>query len=114
MLPSEWYENAPMSILEAYALGKPVIGARIGGIPELIRQDVTGIQFESGDVSSLAAALTRMLSCAAPALAEMGRAGRHWVEAEFGAEVYLERVASVYRDLGVATSTSLQTRETSA
>ena len=39
VLPSEWYENAPMSVLEAYALGKPVIGARIGGIPELIRDD---------------------------------------------------------------------------
>ena len=37
VLPSEWYENAPMSVLEAYALGKPVIGARIGGIPELVR-----------------------------------------------------------------------------
>jgi len=38
VVPSEYYENAPMAILEAYALGKPVVGAGIGGIPELIRQ----------------------------------------------------------------------------
>ena len=33
IVPSEWYENAPISVLEALAFGKPVLGARIGGIP---------------------------------------------------------------------------------
>ena len=42
VLPSEWYENCPMSILESFAYGKPVIGADIGGIPELINQEVDG------------------------------------------------------------------------
>ena len=42
VLPSEWYENCPMSILESYAYGKPVIGADIGGIPELIVDSVDG------------------------------------------------------------------------
>ena len=37
VLPSEWYENGPMSVLESYALGTPVLGADIGGIPEMIR-----------------------------------------------------------------------------
>lgn len=110
VLPSEWYENAPMSVLEAYALGKPVIGARIGGIPELIREDVTGIQFESGNVPSLATALTRVLDCAEPTLAEMGREGRLWVEAAFNADIYRERVASVYHELGVTPVTSLPTQ----
>jgi len=62
VLPSECYENAPMSVLESYALGKPVIGARIGGIPELIREHETGLSFVSGDEASLAARLRR---CAA-------------------------------------------------
>src|SRR5579863_2465740 len=56
VLPSQGYENAPMSILEAYALGKPVIGARIGGIPELVRESETGVCFESGNVASLVSA----------------------------------------------------------
>ena len=50
ILPSEIYENAPLSVLEAYATGKPVIGANIGGIPELIRDGETGALFKSGDV----------------------------------------------------------------
>ncbi len=103
VLPSEWYENAPMSVLEAYALGKPVIGARIGGIPELIHNDVTGFQFESDDEVSLAAILERVAVSSDARLAEMGRAGRAWVEAEFTAEVYLERMLAVYGELGVAT-----------
>lgn len=101
VLPSEWYENAPMSVLEAYALGKPVIGARIGGIPELVQQDVTGIQFQSGNVSSLAEALSRIQQCADPELAVMGREGRRWVEREFTADIYRERILAVYRELGV-------------
>ncbi|WP_211435974.1 glycosyltransferase family 4 protein [Candidatus Kuenenia stuttgartensis] len=39
VLPSEWYENNPMSVLEAFALGVPVIGAKIGGIPELVKEE---------------------------------------------------------------------------
>src|SRR4030042_586656 len=48
VVPSECYENAPLSILEAFAYGKPVIGARIGGIPEMIEDGVNGFLFEPG------------------------------------------------------------------
>jgi len=47
--PSEWYENSPLSVLESQALGTPVIGANIGGIPELIQNNITGLLFESGN-----------------------------------------------------------------
>jgi glycosyltransferase involved in cell wall biosynthesis len=101
VLPSEWYENAPMSILEAYALGKPVIGARIGGIPELIEEDRTGFLFESGDAESLAGALARIQAMPDALIRELGCAGRKRVETEFTAETYLNRVLDVYRELGV-------------
>lgn len=52
-VPSEWYENNPMTIIEAYSVGTPVIGARIGGIPEIVVDDKTGFQFESGNVVDL-------------------------------------------------------------
>lgn len=51
--PSEWYENCPFSVLESLSLGTPVLGARIGGIPELIRPGENGELFESGNVEEL-------------------------------------------------------------
>jgi glycosyltransferase involved in cell wall biosynthesis len=51
--PSEWYENSPLSVVESQALGTPVIGADIGGIPELIKNGETGILFRSGDLADL-------------------------------------------------------------
>lgn len=52
-VPSEWYENNPMTIIESYSMGTPVIGARIGGIPEIIEQGHTGYCFESRSVDDL-------------------------------------------------------------
>ncbi len=51
--PSEWYENCPFSVMESIAYGLPVIGAKIGGIPELIRESETGELFESANVDEL-------------------------------------------------------------
>ena len=57
IVPSEWYENNPMSILESFSLGKPVIGAKIGGIPELIADSINGYLFESSSVAELSRAV---------------------------------------------------------
>jgi len=51
--PSEWYENCPFSVMESQMYGTPVLGADIGGIPELIREGENGELFESGNVKSL-------------------------------------------------------------
>lgn len=56
VVPSEWYENNPMTIVESFLLGKPVIGANIGGIPELVTPK-TGFIFESADEVSLGIAI---------------------------------------------------------
>lgn len=53
VIPSEWYENNPLSVIEAQCLGTPVLGACIGGIPELITEGVTGMCFESRNVQDL-------------------------------------------------------------
>lgn len=106
VLPSEWYENAPMTVLEAYAYGKPVIGARIGGIPELIKEGETGLGFESGNVASLGEALTRLAASTDAEIAQMGRAGRQWVETAFTQEQYWRRLFAVYREANVAVADS--------
>lgn len=51
--PSEWYENCPFSVMESQMFGTPVLGANIGGIPELIQAGKTGELFRSGDESEL-------------------------------------------------------------
>lgn len=53
VLPSEWSENNPLTVIESQSLGTPVLGAKIGGIPELIEENVTGMTFESGNVEDL-------------------------------------------------------------
>lgn len=99
VLPSEWYENAPMSVLEAYALGKPVLGADIGGIPELIEPGRTGWIFKSGDVDALAEAIARVQ--ATTDLEAMGRAAREQVLTRFNRDRYLQSMLALYAELGV-------------
>ena len=53
VIASEWYENCPFSVMEAQSYGTPVVGANIGGVPELIKDQVTGELFESGNVKDL-------------------------------------------------------------
>lgn len=60
ILPSECYENCPFTVMESITYGTPVIGANIGGIPELIGEDGTGLEFESGDVDDLTASIFKL------------------------------------------------------
>ncbi len=53
VVPSEWYENCPFSVMEAQMYGTPVIGAAIGGIPELIQEGKTGELFRAKDAADL-------------------------------------------------------------
>src|SRR5690606_35889133 len=100
VLPSEWYENAPMSILEAYASGTPVVGAAIGGIPEMIDEE-TGWVFRSGDVNDLARVLSQVVATPDTVVGEMGRRARERAEREFNRKRYVDGVLDVYRGLGI-------------
>ena len=62
MLPSEWYENNPFSVIESQCLGTPVLGARIGGIPELIDEGKTGMLFEPGNAEELKTGIGQMFA----------------------------------------------------
>jgi glycosyltransferase involved in cell wall biosynthesis len=99
VLPSEWYENAPLSVMEAYALGKPVIGADIGGIPEMVEHEQTGAHFPSGDVNALSQVLAGFTARSDAEIADMGRAGREKVEREFSPERYRDAIEALYAKL---------------
>lgn len=59
--PSEWYENCPFSVIESQMYGTPVIGSRMGGIPELIAEGKTGELFEAGNAEDLERRLRKLL-----------------------------------------------------
>jgi len=95
VVPSQWYENNPRSVIEAFALGKPVIGARIGGIPELVRHGDTGLTFTPGDVQALRGCIDELLAHPARA-ADMGRRGRELVETELSPARHYAGLMQVY------------------
>lgn len=95
VVPSEWYENNPRSVIEAFALGKPVIGARIGGIPELVRHADTGLTFAPGSVEDLRHQIEHLLTHPGE-VREMGRRGRHLVETELSPERHYAGLMQVY------------------
>jgi glycosyltransferase involved in cell wall biosynthesis len=61
ILPAEWFEPAPRSIVEAFAAGVPVIATRRGGIPESVEDGRSGVLFPAGDVASLRRAVESLM-----------------------------------------------------
>ena len=59
--PSEWYENCPFSVIESQMYGTPVVGSRMGGIPELVDEGVTGELFEAKNSEELEEKLRMLL-----------------------------------------------------
>jgi glycosyltransferase involved in cell wall biosynthesis len=102
VLPSECYENCPMVVLEAFALGRPVIGARIGGIPEMVEDRATGLLFESGNVADLADRISYLFD--RPELARaLGAEGLRRVEQDYSAEAHYQGLLEAYQSAAQVT-----------
>lgn len=96
--PSEWYENAPMSVLEAFACGKPAVASRIGGIPEMVREGETGLLAEAGDAGDLRDAISRLWE--QPELVrEMGGNARTLVETDYSPATHYDKIISTYQQV---------------
>ena len=98
VVPSEWYENCSMVVLEAMAMGKPVIGSCIGGIPEQIEDGKTGFLFEMGKIDELSDKMTVLWSDK-KLRAEMGKAAREKVEKEFSLQKHCADLMEIYNQL---------------
>ena len=96
VLPSECYENNPLSVIESLCLGTPVLGALAGGIPELIEPGVSGLCFKSGDPASLAEGIEKMYGMefdyGAIAAASCAR---------FSEETYYDALMKIYKDIKI-------------
>ena len=95
--PSRW-EGFGLSILEAMAASRPVVAARVGGIPEIVADGVHGRLVPPDDAGALARAIAALLRDRDLAL-RLGRAGRARVEAEFGLDRLVGETAELYRTL---------------
>lgn len=96
VLPSECYESFGLTVAEAFALGKPVIGSRIGGIVELIEDGVSGWTFNPGDPSDLTDKILLMMSHAEK-LGEMGKIARNFVEQKLSPEAHYRGLMDIYK-----------------
>ena len=97
---SRWRENMPYSIVEAFAAGTPVVGTRIGGIPELVTDGVTGFACEPGDVATMADAMVRGAEAFldAPVYVRMQESCRAYVRENCSRDKFMDQLVMLYEE----------------
>ncbi|MFO7916086.1 MAG: glycosyltransferase family 4 protein [Candidatus Krumholzibacteriales bacterium] len=98
ILPSRWYENLPFSIMESFALGKPVVASDIGGIPEMVEDGVNGLLFPPGDEGRLREQMQRLLS-GRELRRSMGGEGREKARKLYSSSTHYKGIIGVYRNI---------------
>lgn len=98
VLPTLWMENCPVSVLEAMAHGRPVVATRIGGVPELVQDGVTGALFERGDAADLAAKILGLFEDPTH-LEDAGRQALLRHHSRFTPEAHSSRLQGIYESL---------------
>lgn len=98
VLPSEWFENYPISLIEAMSKGKPVIASAIGGIPEIVRDGVNGWLFPPGDARALRALIEQVWGYDESMWQSAGRAAQTYARDHNNPEVYYEKLMNIYNE----------------
>jgi glycosyltransferase involved in cell wall biosynthesis len=95
VIPSECNENNPRSVIESFAYGKPVIGSRIAGIPEIVIDNETGFTYEPWNSKDLQGKILFLYNN--PELAiSLGKSARKLVEMEFDQEAHYNKLIQIY------------------
>jgi glycogen synthase len=98
VVPSRWQEAFSLVALQAAQMARPVVGTRVGGLPEVILHGHTGLLVDNEDSHALAEALVHLLDCPHEAV-HMGLAGRHRAHALFSWERHINAYDQLYRRL---------------
>lgn len=98
IVPSEWYEPSPYVVLQAFAHGKPVVGSRMGGIPEMITEMETGLLFEAGNETNLLEKIQVVLDNT-ELRSILGRNARKEVELNYSPENYYNKTIELFNRL---------------
>lgn len=97
LMPSIWYEGFPMTLVEAYASGLPVIASRIGALAELVEEGVTGLLFEPGNAADLSVKMVWALDHPED-MQKMGRAARLIYEQYYAPQCNYEQLMTIYHE----------------
>lgn len=97
MILASFAEGLPVVIIEALALGRPVVSTYIAGIPELVKQGVCGWLVPSGSVTALTTAMRQLLQTPTPQLSQMGQQGAHQVALEHNIAIEACKLACLFR-----------------
>ena len=92
------FEGLPLILLEAMAMGKPVIASRVGGIPEIVRHEVTGILVEPANPSAIANSIVKLLKDPVGAK-RIGDSGREEVKRRFTIDTMTEKIEALYNGI---------------
>ena len=95
VLPSIWYEGFPMVLLDAMNYGLPVIASDIGGIPEIVEHNRTGLLFDPGNPQALATAIQQLASSPKLAL-QLAEAAFEKLKLQYSSEIYYKKLMEAY------------------
>lgn len=98
IVPSIWYENCPYSVMETLAIGKPVIGANIGGIPELVKNEQSGLTYKYDDIDDLASKMATLFNNE-ELVTEYGANAKKQANELYGKDMYYKNIMSIYEKL---------------
>ena len=107
IVPSQWYENCPLSILEAFSFGKSVVASNLGGISELVEEEKTGFLFEPGNAKDLAEKINLLLASEGDTtscrlqdkLNLMGKFAQEEIEKKYNPEIHYQKLMEIYESL---------------
>ena len=99
IVSSEFNENNPLTIIEAYANGKPVIGSNIGGIPEIINDGETGFLFEMGSINDLSDKIKKVETIEEEEYYRLSINARKFADEHFSEEKHYNSLVKIYNNL---------------
>jgi len=95
VVPSIWYENCPYSVLETLAIGKPIIGSNLGGIPELVKDNETGLIYNYNNVKELEERMDKLFNNKEIAL-QFGKNAKEIAKKDFSKNEYYNKIMNIY------------------
>lgn len=96
VVPSIWYENCPYSVLETLAMGKPIIGSNLGGIPELVKDNETGLIYKYNSVKELEEKMNDLLNSKEKAV-QFGKNAKEIAKKDFSKDEYYDKIIEIYK-----------------